>query len=328
MVFWGTPLGTQGWEIMASSSDVTDAKDLTGNETAVGAEDTSEPISASNDVAELDSKNIFQNWNPFNRKHITMPVGKYSSLYNMSHKSRGVALIFNHKDFNIRLHLNRRNGTDKDRDNFKRALEVLGFNESNIKIYDDYSANKIIDELKKVAEIDHSNNDCVLVAIFTHGDLNCLYANDKKIRPEDLWEPFTADKCPSLAGKPKLFFIQACQGDRLDAGVNVIDKGDNSHYYKIPTYADILIHYSTIPGFFSWRNTNEGSWFIQAVSAVFHSYGQQYDLLTLLTYVNQIVSTDFESNVPDNPVMDKKKQIPCLTSMLTRKVYFHPKRTS
>ena len=45
-----------------------------------------------------------------------------------------------------------------------------------------------------------------------------------------VWQPFTADRCPSLAGKPKLFFIQACQGNRMDKGVEVMvmvkDHGD------------------------------------------------------------------------------------------------------
>ena len=45
-----------------------------------------------------------------------------------------------------------------------------------------------------------------------------------------MWQPFTADRCPSLAGKPKLFFIQACQGNRMDKGVEVMvmvkDHGD------------------------------------------------------------------------------------------------------
>ena len=27
--------------------------------------------------------------------------------------------------------------------------------------------------------------------------------------------------------------------------------------------ADFLIAYSTVPGFYSWRNTTQGSWFIQ-----------------------------------------------------------------
>ena len=31
--------------------------------------------------------------------------------------------------------------------------------------------------------------------------------------------------------------------------------------YKIPSHADFLIAYSTIPGFYSWRNTTAGKYF-------------------------------------------------------------------
>ena len=35
-----------------------------------------------------------------------------------------------------------------------------------------------------------------------------LYAKDAAFELNDLKEPFEADRCPSLAGKPKLFFVQ------------------------------------------------------------------------------------------------------------------------
>lgn len=52
----------------------------------------------------------------------------------------------------------------------------------------------------------------------------------------------------------QLFFIQACQGDRLDGGVTMgpdgrteTDSAGNISY-SIPIHADFLIAYSTIPG--------------------------------------------------------------------------------
>ena len=58
-----------------------------------------------------------------------------------------------------------------------------------------------------VIEIDHSDCDCVLIAVLTHGDgENRLYARDCAYQTERLWSQFTSTACPTLAGKPKLFF--------------------------------------------------------------------------------------------------------------------------
>lgn len=59
-----------------------------------------------------------------------------------------------------------------------------------------------------VASEDHSDNDCVLIALMSHGDDGILYARDQQYKPEKLWSHFTSDQCPTLAGKPKIFFIQ------------------------------------------------------------------------------------------------------------------------
>lgn len=75
-------------------------------------------------------------------------------------------------------------------------------------------------------------------------------------------------------------------------------------------------------GYYSWRNTSRGSWFIQALCMELKENGTRYDLLTLLTFVSQRVAIDFESNSPDNLTMHLQKQIPCITSMLTRLVQF------
>jgi caspase-like apoptosis-related cysteine protease len=63
-----------------------------------------------------------------------------------------------------------------------------------------------------VAEEDHSDADCLLVTVLTHGEnSDVLYAYDCYYNVEDLWLPFTADKSLSLAGKPKIFIIQVSE---------------------------------------------------------------------------------------------------------------------
>ncbi len=69
--------------------------------------------------------------------------------------------------------------------------------------------------LEDAAHDDHSEADCFLVAVLSHGEMGILYTKDTAYKPDRLWGNFNAEKCPTLAGKPKMFFIQACQGDQV-----------------------------------------------------------------------------------------------------------------
>jgi len=258
---------------------------------------------------------------PREAKFAQMPVERYASHYNMKHNKRGIAIIFNHEHFEI-MSLKSRTGTNVDCENLRHALETLNF---DTQVYKDLRFNEIQREVETIARADHSDSDCLLIAILSHGELGFIYARDTHYKLDSIWNNFTANRCPTLAGKPKLFFIQACQGDRLDAGVTLTetDSSDSpSMAYKIPIHADFLIAYSTIPGFYSWRNTTKGSWFMQCLCAELERHGKDYDILTLLTFVCQRVAIDFESNTPDNSIMHQQKQIPCVTTMLTRILRF------
>lgn len=59
-----------------------------------------------------------------------------------------------------------------------------------------------------VAKMDHTRHDCLVVVALSHGGQGFLDAKDSKYPRNSLLTPFTADKCSSLKGKPKLFFIQ------------------------------------------------------------------------------------------------------------------------
>jgi len=252
---------------------------------------------------------------------IPMPTSKDADQYKMDHRRRGKAFIFNHMNFDPRLQLRARNGTNCDRDNLRINLRQLDF---DVEVYDDLPFKEIERILESASMEDHSDCDCILVTVLSHGELGILYASDQPYKPDRLWTHFSADKCRTLAGKPKIFFIQACQGDQLDHGVTMTrtetDAGANS--YKIPNHADFLIAYSTIPGFYSWRNTTAGSWFVQAFCHVIQREAHSRDLLSIMTRVCRKVAFDFQSNVPGDYVMHEKKQIPCVTSMLTRDLIF------
>ena len=136
-----------------------------------------------------------------------MPTTKDADQYNMNHRRRGRAFIFNHMNFDPRLNLNTRNGTNNDRDNLRRNLRQLDF---EVEVHDDLPFKDIERILITASKEDHSDADCIFVAVLSHGELGILYSVDQPYKPEKLWYHFTADKCPSLAGKPKLFLIQVC----------------------------------------------------------------------------------------------------------------------
>ena len=63
--------------------------------------------------------------------------------------------------------------------------------------------------LLAVSKAGHKSADCLVVAVLTHGEgKNNLYAYDCAYKTDTLWSSFTADVCPQLAGKPKIFIIQ------------------------------------------------------------------------------------------------------------------------
>ena len=86
----------------------------------------------------------------------------------------------------------------------------------------------------------------------------------------------------------------------------------------LPTEADYLLAYATIPGYVSWRNNKNGSWFISALVNVFLEMADKEHLLNMLTEVNRRVAEEFESTC------GKNKQVPEPVSRLTKKLYFNP----
>jgi hypothetical protein len=51
----------------------------------------------------------------------------------------------------------------------------------------------------------------------------------------------------------------------MDEGVTVHETETDGGFasYKVPIHSDFLVAHSTVDGFYSWRNTAQGSWYIQ-----------------------------------------------------------------
>lgn len=178
------------------------------------------------------------------------------------------------------------------------------------------------DLLAKYAKTEHWDADCFVCVLLSHGENGIVYAVDKELELDTLLHPFKFNR--SLAGKPKLFFIQSCRGSQYMEGIDS-NPYAIEHVNKIPMEADFLIAYSTVAGYYSWRNSNAGSWFIQSLCCVLDDYGTKLEIMQLLTAVNRRVAYYYESNT-DDPAFKGKKQVPCIVSMLTKELYFKPKK--
>ncbi|XP_029434788.1 caspase-9 [Rhinatrema bivittatum] len=59
---------------------------------------------------------------------------------------------------------------------------------------------------------------------------------------------------------------------------------------SLPTPSDILVAYSTFPGFVSWRNKQTGTWYVETLDSILGQHAASDDLQTLLVMVANEVS--------------------------------------
>ena len=161
--------------------------------------------------------------------------------------------------------------------------------------------------------------DCFICCILSHGGPGVVYGCDRgDVQICDIKSKFSANKCPGLAGKPKLFFIQACRGSGADRGYKQRDDmpRGKQEICVVPNEADFLTGYATPDGYVSWRG-NEGSEYIQALTNVIQEHSDM-DILRILTMVN--------AKVGEIEIVDKKgkkyRQIPEPSNTLRKLFYF------
>nr|XP_057931497.1 caspase-6-like [Doryrhamphus excisus] len=250
--------------------------------------------------------------------------------YKMDYNRRGLAVIFNQERFFWRMGMNDRYGTNTDRDNLEMRLRALNF---EVKVYDNYKNEDVLEKIHEAAEANHSDADCFVLIFLSHGENEHVYTYDGKISIQHITSLFKGDKCRSLVGKPKIFVLQACRGDKHDNPCDAVDSEiktnevmvDASAVHTLPAGADFIMCYSVAEGYYSHRETFNGSWYIQDLCELLKKYGDSLEFTELLTLVNRKVSmrTVFSSKLKE---AIGKKQVPCFASMLTKKLYFRPKK--
>ncbi|XP_060910493.1 caspase-8 [Labrus mixtus] len=233
--------------------------------------------------------------------------------YPMTAAKRGLCLIINNNNFSeSKQRLQTREGTMVDEERLNKVFEWLGF---HVVIERDCDRKRMLRVVKNHGEEDHCDVDCLVCCVLSHGEQDGVYGVDGlTVALNELKEPFNGLKCPSLTEKPKLFFIQACQGVSRQEPVYIQSDGLESS--SIPSEADFLLAMATVPSYVSFRERSNGTWFIQALCQnLIQMVPKGLDLMSILTKVNADVSRKTDNT-------GQKKQMPQPAFTLRKKVVF------
>ncbi|XP_034863292.1 caspase-10 isoform X1 [Mirounga angustirostris] len=260
---------------------------------------------------------------PFSRSDFeqlleALPALPEANVYRMDRKHRGHCVVVNNHKFTS---MSDRPGTDKDAEHLRHVFEWLGF---SVHVYDNVTKghlDKVLQEYK--CHPGHSDGDCFVFCVLTHGKFGAVYSSDGTLVPiQEITSHFTAQQCPGLAHKPKLFFIQACQGEEIQPPVFVEADAVNPEHVSpslkdsIPDEADFLLGLATVPGYVSFRHVEKGSWYIQSLCNHLKSLvPRNEDILSILTAVNNDVSQQADRQ-------GTKKQMPQPAFTLRKKLVF------
>ncbi|XP_045907788.1 caspase-8-like [Micropterus dolomieu] len=227
-----------------------------------------------------------------------------TEYYAMNHNPHGLCVVINNEEFQGKQ-LRDRKGTQEDEKALHKVFTHLGF---EVVVHNNLTAEDIRLVLKDLSGRDFFADDALVVCVLSHGEKGCVFGTDEKqVSIRELTQPFTSVRARTLAGKPKLFFIQACQGSGYQRGSVPCrpmlrqEEGDKEveedagpvHSETVPSDADFLLGMATVPECKSFRNTSTGSIYIQELCKQLMRSAQSSendDILAVLTRVNREVS--------------------------------------
>ncbi|KAI5613565.1 caspase-8 [Silurus asotus] len=216
--------------------------------------------------------------------------------YPMTRRPLGHCVIINNFNFERTSDLSNRRGTDVDRDKLTEVFTRMHF---IVKEKRDQKSSDMLEVVKNFSSMDHSRMDAFVCCILSHGQKGTVLGVDGvPVQIREITQQFA--QCPTLMGKPKLFFIQACQGNNLQKGVlrpdgpeedGVESDAEKDNLLDLPIEADFLIGMATVESYKSFRHTTSGSIYIQELcKQLISGCKSKEDIHAILTKVNRKVS--------------------------------------
>ena len=229
----------------------------------------------------------------------------------------GRVLIINNETFSAESNLTHRKGSYEDVQSLWRFFkETLRWD--NIQVEIDLTVDEMIEKFRLYTQFHYDGINSFFLFIMSHGTEHGINGvNGGIIKPDTILNFFSSTKCPGLASKPKIFFLQACRGDLDDKGVTMQADAHCSSapsIITIPNMSDFLIIYPCIPGYTALRSEEMGTVYIQTLVHFLSLYFHRDHIIKILIKVNRCIAKS------DNYLTIK--MMPCLDQRLTKKCYF------
>ncbi|XP_043938416.1 caspase-3-like [Protopterus annectens] len=229
------------------------------------------------------------------------------------------ALLVSMTDFHpgIKSKLRPRKGAKKDTEKLHRALTELNY---KVELHLDLDAKEILELYKRVATDEHG--EYFVTVISSHGENGFIYGYDgEAVRLADIFTMFDPARCPQLANKPKIFFIQACRGSDLDDGVevetdSVLPQEEDTFLQYLAIPIDTAVMFAASPGYAAFQNL-AGSVFLQTLWKLLRGEERHLELLQLMTRINYFVAYEFEARGE----YSGKKEMPCFVTKMIQNVF-------
>jgi len=232
----------------------------------------------------------------------------------------GIALVVSN-NYNDNPNRTSLTGTEEDARRMSQAFTFLGYEvikRQNVKKED------LMLECTRLKSYDYSPaNGCKRIAIVFSGhgqDGELILQDDSTISVANLVNAFKPHDNRTLVHTVRMFFIDACRGDKSDSGISLMSRSPKGGSFidRLSTEADIVVAYSTTRYHKAYENASGGLW----MKLLAHEMCTCNEgLLSILLNTNKKL-IEFCSRLPKEwPIQTAES-----TNTLTEDVYFLKER--
>ena len=214
--------------------------------------------------------------------------------YTTNSQPHGRALIIN----NVKYPKNPRDGSDRDKEALEKAIRTLGYVVESV---DDLAT--AADILTTVVEHANkeSNPDSFICCILAHGGEGTIQGLDgSTVKIADISRALVDPQYPCqkyLHQKPKIFFIQACQGRARPSTVDSMENSPTNSPLlvesldtgtpSLPRDSDFFYGFASSFETSAARHPDFGASYIQKLCSILEKYYKDEDLVTMVTRVHK-----------------------------------------